>query len=304
MRAGRARVAKKTKKNNGNKRINNKNDCIYCRISSQKQSLDSQEEECKKFCIEKGYTIKETIREIKSARLFKNMTKLKECIYRNKNIDIIVLSIDRFMRNFSDTKNIITKLKQNNINIISINKGNEHNIPIPLLIGNGDNGNNGDVINEEFLDNIKLAQLESELISHRVKRGIDYKLSLGNYFGAPGYGYDTAFIEKDIDGSKINIRTKIVNKREMSIIECIVKVYMKSMTYYDITKTIDELYTTINPEMNINTLLFYNEFSYYNEKIITPLLISEIFNHCGIEKNEKIKIWNKRMISNIYKKFK
>lgn len=303
MRVGkeRDRVGKKTK---SNKRINNKNDCIiYCRISSQKQSLDSQEEECKKFCIEKGYTVKETIREIKSARLFKNMTKLKECIYRNKNIDIIVLSIDRFMRNFSDTKNIITKLKQNNINIISINKGNENNTPVHLLIS-GSNDRGGDTVNEEFLDSIKLAQLESELISHRVKRGIDYKLSLGNYFGAPGYGYDTAFIEKDIDGSKINIRTKIVNKREMSIIECIVKVYMKSMTYYDITKTIDELYSTINPEMNINTLLFYNEFSYYNEKIITPLLISDIFNHCGIEKNEKIDKWNKRMISNIYKKFK
>ncbi len=296
MRVCKKRSKKITTKNE--KPINN--DCIvYCRISSPKQSLDSQEEECMKFCHENGYTVKETIREIKSARLFKNMTKLKECIYKNKNINIIVLSIDRFMRNFSDTRNIIARLKTNNINIISINKGNENNNPVSLFDEDSD-----DYPNQEFLDNIKLAQMESELISQRVKRGIDYKVSLGNYFGAPGYGYSIGFIEKtDDDNNTITIREKIRNDREMAIIECIVDIYMKDMNYYNLVLMIQGLHEAID-HTTMNTVSFFMQFSFHGKKKITSSFVAEIFNYCMIEKCDKVKIWNKRMITNIYKKFK
>lgn len=146
---------------------------IYARISSPQQSLGSQEQACMDYCNRNNIKVICIENEVSSARKIKNQKKLVNIIKYNRNIDIIVYSADRFSRNLEDCMKICQKMKERNINLISVSD------QIDLSTASGTHA---------FRMRISTAQLESDLISERVKRGIQFKKARGEYTGKSVYG--------------------------------------------------------------------------------------------------------------------
>lgn len=126
---------------------------IYTRISSaQQMSLQQQEQSCREFLVNKNYNIIDVVQEVSSARHIKNLKNLKKIIRNNKNITIVVYSIDRFCRNTIDGINILKTLVEKNIKLLAV----QDNIDFTTAAGR-----------HAFRQRLSAAELESDLISER-----------------------------------------------------------------------------------------------------------------------------------------
>lgn len=182
---------------------------IYCRVSSKSQSkyseghtsLEVQEKECTKFCLNNDVKIIETIKESYSARNMNRMVGLKYLLNKaNKGQTIYVYDISRFSRNVNDALNILNDLCEKGITVYSITEKISYNDP---------NTRN------QFRLQLCASNYVSDICSAKVKASIQFRRNRGDYIGSTPYGYTTKV------NKKTQVRSKVVDKREMKIIKLI-----------------------------------------------------------------------------------
>lgn len=150
----------------------NKVAVVYTRISSSEQNMDSQEFSCMEYANQGGFNVVKTFKETASARYgIDNLRLLNSLITSYSDFTLIVYSIDRLSRNVGDSEYLFNTFRANNINVVSVS-------------------DQFDVLTNKaaFFNRIELAQHESDLISQRVKRSIDFRRAKGDYIGGVPYG--------------------------------------------------------------------------------------------------------------------
>jgi DNA invertase Pin-like site-specific DNA recombinase len=138
--------------------MNTDNTIIYTRVSTKSQSLENQEKECLEYCKKNNLNVIEIIREVHSARYFNKLRQLNNILEEHENINLVIYSCDRFSRSMRDAYQLIDRLKQSKINLISISD------MIDLSTASG---------RHNFRVRISLAEFEGDILSERVKR--EYK---------------------------------------------------------------------------------------------------------------------------------
>lgn len=258
-----------------------KHDCIiYTRISSaQQMSLQQQEQSCREFLVNKNYNIIDVVQEVSSARHLKNLKNLKKIIRNNKNITIVVYSIDRFCRNTIDGINILKTLVEKNIKLLAV----QDNIDFTTAAGR-----------HAFRQRLSAAELESDLISERVQRAINFKKQHNHYFGKAKFGYSLQ--TQTIDGMKIN--TLIENQEEQKIYKFIDHIIHKRVTITYLTKELSKICEIIDKlEIYENDILIAD-----NDRIyLTTESIANILNDYNILNRGKQ--WTTSHIQNIRRNF-
>lgn len=258
-----------------------KYDCIiYTRISSaQQNSLQQQEQSCREFLLNKNYNIIDVVQEASSARHIKNLKNLKKIIHNNKNITIVVYSIDRFCRNTIDGINILKTLVKKNIKLLAV----QDNIDFTTAAGR-----------HAFRQRLSAAELESDLISERVQRVINFKKQHNHYFGKAKFGYSLQ--TQIIDGMKIN--TLIENQEEQKIYKFIDYIIHKRVTITYLTKELSKISEIIDKlEIYENDILIAD-----NDRIyLTTKSIVNILNDYNILNRGKQ--WTSSHIQNIRQNF-
>ncbi len=153
--------------NNSNKII------IYCRVSTQQQDLAAQQHACEQYCIANGFEIINTVIE-KCSAYNSQQVKLLQLLRNNRNINLLVFSVDRFSRSLTTCDQFIQLLDTNNINLKSV----KEDITLRTALGK-----------HNFRQIVSAAQYESELIGERIRNNIRYKRENGLHVGRAPYGY-------------------------------------------------------------------------------------------------------------------
>ncbi len=263
------RVSKKTKVT---KISTPKEYIIYCRVSTKEQSLESQEHSCVKFCEENNFNVIEIIQESCSARKTNSQKKLKKFINENTDVTIVVNSVDRFSRNVIECFNMFDIMKKNNINLISVTD----NIDLSTAYGK-----------HAFRTRVSTAQLESDSISERVRRTINYKKENGlELTSRVLYGY------KVVDGKKQ------IDLQEHSVIQFVNKCKNKNMTAKQFSKELYDLMKIFNkPEDFYVPVIFEENNEETNTAKITAEILANILNDYEILRRNKY--WSATSIRNI-----
>jgi DNA invertase Pin-like site-specific DNA recombinase len=240
---------------------------IYLRCSTPKQnSYNTQLYNCTNYCNNNNFTIVDTIKETISATNLNKQPKLLNIINNNNNLNLIVYDISRLSRNVVHGNEILTKCKDNNIIIHSVN--------------NYLNTNNIYGI-RNFQRELIETQFESNLISSRVKSNIEHKKSLGYSVGRIPYGYS-----KNPDTQCL-----VPNKKEQNIINLILNLKYGS-TFDNVNKLVNE----INNE-NIK-LLSESEFKIILYGNLTHKDIVKILEENNISYKNNTE-WSDNIITNI-----
>ena len=185
------------------------NSIIYCRISTKKQtfgfSLEHQYNMCINYCNNNNFININTIYEIGSATNIKKLKKLIDILNNNININIIISDASRLCRNINDYNNIINICLKNNIIIHDIN----NNI-ITTDMSN--------II--QLMNKIKIGELESLILSKRLKQSISYRKSINKYVPSIAkFGYEFKYINSE--------KKLVLNNKEQLIIKLINNLYNK-----------------------------------------------------------------------------
>lgn len=251
------------------------NTIIYVRISSLNQSLESQEHECLKYCQEKNLHIIDIIHEIASS--YKNkQSKLKQLINDNNNINIVIYSIDRFSRDLTTANQLLSKMEQNNITLLSV----KEQLDLKTPVGR-----------HNFIIGISQAQLESEMISQRVKTNIRYKRDHDMFIGQAPYGYQV------VDNKKVP------HPIEQHVIKFIINNYNKQLTSVEFTARLYKLLDLHQKPSDSYVSIAFDDHDgkqiAENIKVmITPEMLGDILNEYEILKRNKF--WNTNKIRNIF----
>jgi DNA invertase Pin-like site-specific DNA recombinase len=268
-------------KNNNQINLNQNKAIIYIRVSTQQQGLDAQKFICENFCDDNNLNIIKYYIEKCSAYKSNTQKELNRLIEENKNVLLIVASIDRFSRNIQQADDYIKKLEEKNIIIYSI----KENLKMDTAH------------NKYTLRNyINMAQYESELIGERIKNNIKYKKLNNLHIGKVPYGY------------KIENKKIVKDLTEQSIIKFILSNYKKEKTSNELTEQLYELLKTLNYDQSYFVPLIFtledNEYEYYQYRNrdkfpITAQMLVNILDDYDIKK--KNKPWTKSAIQSLYK---
>jgi len=252
----------------------NKTAIIYARSSTEKQnnlmtnshSLEIQTSNCVKFCIENNINIIKIETEIISARTCKKQNILLNIINTNNNILLVVFDISRFSRNIFDGMNMLRNCIDNKITLYLL----KENIYIQDL---------NDIT--RFNNLLSNAHAESDAISFRVKKSIEFRKSNGIFLGKRKFGYDVIVENK-------NKKLKI-NDNEQKVIELIL-----ILKYGGLKNKINDLILFLtNNKLKIemdNIILF----GYYENADITDILNLHNINYKG-------EIWTTKIVNNVIK---
>jgi len=180
---------------------------VYSRISSDKQtkynnsylSLHTQRIQCEDYAKNNNLKIIKFYQEVYSAKDMRKLKILNELINTNGNVILLVRSVSRFSRNVSQGIEYYNKMKERNILPIFVQDNlivddNPHNLA-------------------RYISLLSTAQLESEIISQRVKNNLNTIRQLGGHVGSLEYGFKS----KEKDG----IRVKVINQYEQDVIKFI-----------------------------------------------------------------------------------
>ena len=243
---------------------------IYCRVSTKKQEMDAQVNSCLQYARLYGFNILKTIKEFVSAYKSTKQNKLMDTIKSNKNITLIIYSVDRFSRNIQNCNIFINLLEQNNITLKCV----KEQINLKTAYGK-----------HNFRSIVSMAQYESELIGERVKNNIKYKKQHNIPRVAP-YG---SMIDKE---NKVIVK----NDDEQAIIKFILNNVNRRKRVCDINQ---HLYTLMEylkkPNDHFVPITFTDEDEHYeytkyemNEPIlITKSILVEILNDYNIYKRNR-----------------
>ena len=139
------------------------------------------------------------------------------------------------------------------------------------------------------------AELESDLISERIKRTTGYKKELGHIGGRSPYGYKKSI--EIINGQKI-CRTLEQDESEQTIKRIIAKIRNKCLNSKQITKILkEEIRQEIDP-----VEIYENGFLVKNKTKISDICLCDILNSYNLFKRGKL--WGISEISNVYNDWK
>ena len=223
------------------------NTIVYCRISTHNQkfgySLDLQNYICTEYCINNKFNIIDSIYEIGRATNIKNLKKLTNIINNNNNINIIIQESTRLCRNINDYNNIINICKKNNIIIHSISNN---------IITNNINS----II--ELMNHVKQGELESLILSKRIKKNIEYRKMINTFLPSIAkFGYIFEYIN--------NKKCLIINKKEDLIIKLVNKLYNNQKYKHLLFKIKKKIKCIIFKNKSISNIVkFFNENKIYN----------------------------------------
>ncbi|AYV77423.1 MAG: recombinase family protein [Dasosvirus sp.] len=135
---------------------------IYCRLSGRRGSVNSQTEECIKYCKSKGWEVAETFEQITSSRNMKNKNLLETIVDKMSNGDILVVySVDRFSRNMLGGLQILEKMERKGVTIYSVFENLTYSTTSEKF---------------NFRNLLNFAEFETDQISSRTKRGKKRKI--------------------------------------------------------------------------------------------------------------------------------
>ncbi len=249
-----------------------RNCVIYIRVSTVEQNTEAQQDKCEDFCFNHRLFIKEIVIEKCSAYKCQSQKGLQKIIEENKDINLVVYSIDRFSRNILKANELINSMSKNRINLISV----KENISLNTAFGK-----------HEFRKLVSASQLEAELISERVKNSVSYRQKNGFYVGQAPYGY-TVFNKKLARDSD-----------EQLIIKFILTTIKKKTTSEKLSNNIMKLLKSLKMQNAIDNfcpLIITLEDDNYeyrqlnNNEVFVPTFksLSEILNDYGIKKRNKL----------------
>lgn len=198
---------------------------LLIRVSTERQSFDSQTQEVKKRALYDGYKEediiiiedKESAVKLSEAER-KGLNKMKAFIEADKEINCIyVWEISRISRRMKDIFSIRDYLKEKKVQLVIIKEG------IKIF----------DVKKDFALDSIanivfsimgSFAESEAETLKERARRGKEYKRNLGKFIGGNKlFGYNV--IDKNI----------VINEDEAKVVKLIFNLYcIKKYNCYDI----------------------------------------------------------------------
>lgn len=170
---------------------------VYCRVSTKEQaekgySLESQEQDCKKFAINQGYKIDKIFIEKGESAKTQQRTELqnliKYCIINKKEISfIIVWKFDRFARNLLDQLELMKQFSILGIRVLSATENNEQ-----TSVG-------------KLMRNIMgaFAQYENDLRAERTTKGMQQAVKEGRWCWRPPVGYN---ISRDENNKPILVK--------------------------------------------------------------------------------------------------
>lgn len=256
---------------------------IYIRVSTIEQDIGAQKFSCEEFCNQYKLEIQKIYIEKCSAFKTQSQPELYKLLDENNNCNLIIFSIDRLSRNIKIGNELLKKMENKNITLISV----KENINLTTALGK-----------HNFRNYINAAQYESELISERVKNNIKYKRANNMHIGQAPYGY------------KIENKKLIKDIKEYSVINFIINNFGKKKSSDALTHDLFQLLTKLDRDQSefvpiIFTLEDDNyEYQSYNtnEKLkITSRMLSNILNDYNIKKRNTM--WNLNKITRIIKNF-
>jgi len=223
---------------------------IYARYSSHNQndqSVEGQIAECEKFCKRNNYNIIGTyIDRAKSGtkddrEQFQQMLKDSE---KNTFNGIVVYQLDRFARNRYDSAINKSKLKKNNVRVMSARE----NI----------NDDASGILMESVLEG--MAEYFSVELGQKVKRGM--KINAENCYyngGTVPLGYRVIEVESDIrdaQGRKVKKKKFAIDDDTSPIVQKIFKMYLEGYTMADIIRYLNskDLKTAYGNMFNKNSI--------------------------------------------------
>ena len=196
---------------------------IYCRVSTALQikevggSLETQEIRCRKWCVEKGYTVSNVYKDVASGSSLKR-SKIQEMFNdaEKGEFDLIVITkMDRFTRSLQDFFTKLRDLENWKVAIAAIDQ--------PELSTEGPTGK---LLRAVIL---AIAEFERDLIRQRTSEGVRAKIARGEWKGgAPPYGY--------------RIENKVLRlvDSESAIVRIIFANYLKKRSSPEITTDLNE----------------------------------------------------------------
>ena len=195
---------------------------IYCRVSTELQrkevggSLETQENRCRKWCAEKGYTLTKVYKDVASGSSLKRtqIQQLFDDAAAGKFDLIIITKMDRFTRSLQDFFTKLRDLQAWNVGIVAIDQ--------PELSTEGPTGK---LLRAVIL---AIAEFERDLIRQRTSEGIRAKIARGEWKGgAPPYGY------------AIKDRMLQIVEEEAAVIRSIFSDYINRKSNLDITEDLN-----------------------------------------------------------------
>lgn len=258
----------------------NKETIIYVRVSTKEQNLEAQRDTCERFCKDNNLTVKQIITEHCSAYKDNSQKGLMCVLNENKNINLIVFSVDRFTRNTQHANQFINTMEKNNISLISI----KEKISLDTSFGK-----------HEFRKLVSASQFESELIAERVKNSVAFRKNNNIPMGRQTYGF------KLFNGKVVK------DFKEQAVIKFILSFSKKNTTIRKINAGISSLLKDHNMIENYKPLIISiedDQFEYRtlgeNESFTTTIKnIAEILNDYGIKKRNLP--WNSSKVSSVIK---
>lgn len=142
---------------------------IYVRVSSREQaeggySIEAQLEACRRFAIEKGWTIEDEFTELGESARTANRTAFKAMIAlleEHGDISYLVVDkIDRLARNLADYAAIKARCKKLGIRLVSVTEGMEE-------------GPSGRLVEGSM---VAIAEFYSDNLGQEVRKGMQQKL--------------------------------------------------------------------------------------------------------------------------------
>jgi DNA invertase Pin-like site-specific DNA recombinase len=276
------------------KQINNSNAIIYCRVSTQNQtlgsSLETQMEVGTSYCTNNKFKITNIVHEVCSAKDMHKQEKLIELIKSNENINIIIHDPSRISRNIGDFAQLlhICESKKITMHFASDN-----------LITN----NSNDI--KQILSSVYDSEIEIKTLSKRVKASIERRKRNKTYLpSVPKYGYiyEKKIIDKGVQIpigtiSDKNVTVVKKNEHEQKVINLVNKMYWGDdikpiqILLEEITGEKQEIINPINPNEQITRIEYGN---------MTFVDIADFFN--AIELTRRSKLWTADAISCIINK--
>jgi len=173
---------------------------LYLRCSTKRQnnerlnnmSLTTQEGICKEYCSKMGKSVGAIYSEIVSGRHCAKQKVLQQMFDKEVACTIVVADASRFTRDFYGAMELFKRCDEKNIKLISARE----DLDTSSLFGR-----------RQFIDNLYLAKLESDLISLRVQSSIDYRKKRGIFSSRTKFGYQ--LVKRHASDGKYQIKSQI-----------------------------------------------------------------------------------------------
>lgn len=197
---------------------------IYARVSTQKQDIRTQIDECVKFCGKKKYVLFEDDGQSSGTPLEKRQVLLEAIESLEKGDVLVVYKMDRLARDVWEAGAIKCLVKKQKATIFSVTE--------PEFKSDDPN-----VIIQELLM-AWFSQIEKIQISIRTKSKLAACKARGERCGEVPYGYQAGVGKRDENRKMIQPAMLAVNPQEMAVIQLMDSLRSSGLTYREIAQAL------------------------------------------------------------------